>query len=258
MNFFISSQIAALGITHGFFGRENDDGKPLDFSIANNNKTTLRQNQIKTLQQLNIHSSLSFILCKQEHGNSVRVITKKSDFSNDEYFSITADAIITNRADLAIGVITADCVPILLADKQKTCIAVIHAGWRGLLNGVIENTIEKFTKFSKFPIYATIGPCISNNNYQISAQVHNMFYNHNRAFDDFFAVDNSVKDNDTRYLADLRAVANKILKNYDAITAIDSVSLDTYSNPKLFFSHRYNKENNISCDGRQASIISLA
>ena len=69
---------------------------------------------------------------------------------------------------MALGVVTADCVPIILFDSQNQIIGCIHAGWKGAFSGIIENTIKKFKKInSKNKIYAAVGPCIGNKSYEV-------------------------------------------------------------------------------------------
>ena len=92
----------------------------------------------------------------QTHSNNVKIIEKESD-----NIKVNADAIVTTKANLALGVLTADCAPILIFEKKKI-IGCIHAGWKGAINGIIENTIEKIKELggdiNKMTV--CIGPCI--------------------------------------------------------------------------------------------------
>ena len=80
-----------------------------------------------------------------------------------------ADALITNRTNLPIAVLTADCAPILIHDKKTKMIAAIHAGWKGAYKGIIQSVINFMIKkgCSSNNITAVIGPCISVNNYEV-------------------------------------------------------------------------------------------
>ena len=103
------------------------------------------------------------ILMYKTHSNKV-VEIKKSNFKN----IIRSDAMVTKMQDIALGVVTADCVPILIYDKPNKVIGCIHAGWKGAFNGIIENTISKIKKInSNNKIYAAIGPCIGVKNYEV-------------------------------------------------------------------------------------------
>ena len=82
-----------------------------------------------------------------------------------------ADALVTNRPDILLAVKTADCAPILLADAQAGVVAAAHAGWRGALEGVLEDTVRKMISLGADPahIVAAIGPCIGAQSYEVSA-----------------------------------------------------------------------------------------
>ena len=97
------------------------------------------------------------LLMHQTHSNKVIIINKK----NKNLKRFNSDALITKLKDVALGVVTADCVPIILYDIKNQIIGCIHAGWKGALSGIIENTIKKFKKLnSKNKIFASVGPCI--------------------------------------------------------------------------------------------------
>ena len=78
---------------------------------------------------------------------------------------------ITRMKDLAIGVVTADCVPIIVCDIKNQVAGCIHAGWKGAYSGIIDNTIKKIKKLnSKNKIYASVGPCIGNKSYEVDVK----------------------------------------------------------------------------------------
>ena len=96
------------------------------------------------------------ILMHQTHSNKVIEI-KRNNYKK----KIIADAMITKMTDIAIGVLTADCVPVIIYDAKNKFIGCIHAGWKGALTGIIENTIKMLTKLnSNNKLYASVGPCI--------------------------------------------------------------------------------------------------
>lgn len=100
----------------------------------------------------------NLLLPKQSHSSKVAVVTRSNEISN-------ADALVTKSQDIAIGVKTADCVPIMLYDTTSEIVGVIHAGWKGLINEVIENTIQSMidnradVRNIKVVIGPSIGPC---------------------------------------------------------------------------------------------------
>ena len=81
----------------------------------------------------------------QTHSNKVVIINSK----NKNSIKFKSDALITNIKGIALGVVTADCVPIILFDVNNQIIGCIHAGWKGAISGIIENTIKKFKKLSR-------------------------------------------------------------------------------------------------------------
>ena len=108
----------------------------------------------------------------QTHSNKVVIINSK----NKNSIKFKSDALITNIKGIALGVVTADCVPIILFDVNNQIIGCIHAGWKGAISGIIENTIKKFKKLSSHnKIYAGIGPCIGNKSYEVDLPFYKKF-----------------------------------------------------------------------------------
>lgn len=103
------------------------------------------------------------IMPTQIHTNIAVFVNKKIE--------IEADALITNTKGLLIGVQTADCVPILVCDLKLQYIAAIHAGWRGAVSGIVENTINKMIDFGCNDLYCKIGPCIHQESYTVQDDV---------------------------------------------------------------------------------------
>ena len=115
----------------------------------------------------------NLLLMHQTHSNKVTIINNKNKNSKKFY----SDAIITNIKGLALGVVTADCVPILLYDQKNETIACIHAGWKGAFSGIIENTIGKLKKLnSNNKIYS----CGFDNNKKIEWEKRGDEYNYNK------------------------------------------------------------------------------
>ena len=99
----------------------------------------------------------------QTHSNKVVVVTE-----NNFKKKIKADSMLTKMKGVAIGVVTADCVPIILYDVKNEIIGCIHAGWKGAYLDIIKNTIFKIKKLnSNNKIYACVGPCIGKKNYEV-------------------------------------------------------------------------------------------
>ncbi|MDX1901059.1 MAG: peptidoglycan editing factor PgeF [Gammaproteobacteria bacterium] len=156
-----------------------------------------------------------------------------------------ADALYTNKTQQVCVILTADCLPILLCDQAAQEIAAVHAGWRGLVNGIIENTLQKFTAPSE-TLLAWIGPHISATQYEIGADVRNIL------LEKAIQIDDAIQPHRDRWLANLSLIASRILQQQ----GIKSVYISDYCTfqDKNFFSYRRDGEK----AGRQASLIWLA
>jgi len=167
------------------------------------------------------------ILMHQSHSNKV-VEIKKNNYKK----KVFADAMITKMKGFAIGVVTADCVPIILYDVNNEIIACIHAGWKGAFLGVIKNTISKIKKISSGnKIYGCIGPCIGKKNYEVDKDFYKMFLAKSRNNKIYFSNKNKMKK-----LFNLRKfVTDKLVK---ANIIIDQVERDTFAEKNNFFSYR--------------------
>ena len=100
-----------------------------------------------------------------------------------------ADALISDDPNFALGILTADCAPILFSDSKAGIIGAAHAGWRGALGGVITNTVEEMCKLGaqRDQISAAVGPCISQRNYEVGAEFMDDFISEDSNFSQFFA-----------------------------------------------------------------------
>ena len=167
------------------------------------------------------------ILMHQTHSNKVVEINK-----NNFRKKIKADAMVTQMRDLALGVVTADCVPIIVCDIKNQIIGCIHAGWKGAFSGIIDNTIKKFKRLnSKNKIYAAVGPCIGNKSYEVDLLFYKKFVSKSWKNKKYFT-----QKTKTKKLFNLRKfVADKLLK---LGVMVDHVNKDTFAEKSNFFSYR--------------------
>ena len=179
----------------------------------------------------------------QKHTDEV--ITLENSFKPE-----IADAVITGRKGVLIGVQVADCVPVLLLDKRNSTIGTVHAGWRGTAARIITKTIESMMKhFSSSPedIHIAIGPSIRWSCYQVGYEVKNAIYN--ATGDGEYYI-----HKDGRYCIDLssaniyQAVSIGVLKKNIWIS-----HECTYCDPKEYYSYRYDK----SITGSQGGFIGV-
>ena len=147
-------------INHCFFSRKNGFSKGVYKGLncgrgSKDSKKNIKRNLNYVAKKMSVEKN-KLILMHQTHSNKV-VEIKKNNFKK----RIVADAMITKMNKVALGVLTADCVPIIVYDLRNKIIGCIHAGWKGAFLGVIENTIKKLKKLnSNNKIFASVGPCI--------------------------------------------------------------------------------------------------
>lgn len=172
----------------------------------------------------------------QIHSN--RVIT-----SPEWQAGTQADAIISTQTNHVCSIMTADCLPILLCSRQGTSVAAIHAGWRGLASGVIEQTVALFPE-APSDIIAWLGPAIGPAQFEVGQDVYDSFSS------PYFDRDNAfIKTDAAHYLANIFLLAKQQL-NYLGVTAVSGGGSCTASLPEQFFSYR---RDNVT--GRMATLI---
>jgi YfiH family protein len=166
-----------------------------------------------------------------------------------------ADACFSVRESQVCAVMTADCLPILFCDQQGSCVAAVHAGWRGLADGVIENTVSKMPVSAK-TLMAWMGPAISQRHFEVGKEIKERFADYPQAFSRSSQV---VED---KYYANLYQIAEQKMLAL-GITQVFGGKYCTYQQEDLFFSHRRathqssNEPNTAATTGRIVSAIYL-
>ena len=162
----------------------------------------------------------------QTHSNKVIIINNKNKNSS----KFNSDAIITKINGIALGVVTADCVPIILFDSQNQIVGVMHAGWKGAYSGIIENTIKKFKKLnSKNKIYAAIGPCIGSKSYEVKSDFYKKLMSRSKKNNIYF-----IKKKNNQKLFNLRKYVNDKLVKLNV--KVDQVNKDSFTDLQWVFS----------------------
>ncbi len=163
--------------------------------------------------------------------------------------SSECDASFTFEPRTICAVLTADCLPIFLTNCDENFVSAIHAGWQGVANGVIINTIQAI-KLEPSKMKAFIGPSISQANFQTGNELRDLFCDLDHSNEQFFIVDETTQN---KYLCNIRGVAiSQMLKLGLHIENITYSNICTYQNSDLFYSYR--KE---QVTGRFASLIWL-
>ena len=161
----------------------------------------------------------------------------------DSPYSLKADASISQTPGVVCAVLTADCLPVFLCKKDGSAVGVVHTGWRGLLGGVIESSIEALDA-NKAEILAHLGPGISQNSFEVGAEVRQAFVDSNPDFASTFIQCNN------KYMFDLYNAARIVLTAY-GVESITGGTNCTYSEKNHYFSYRRDGERS----GRMAHLI---
>lgn len=169
----------------------------------------------------------NFIWLNQTHSN---ICVDLDNLVNVADAAIQADACFSSKKNQVCAVMTADCLPVLFCDQQGTCVAAVHAGWRGLADGVIENTVSKMPVNPKL-LMAWMGPAISQRHFEVGKEIKETFIDFPQAF-----ISNN-QTTDDKYFADLYAIAKEKMLAM-GITQIFGGDYCTYQQEDLFFSHR--------------------
>ena len=238
-------------INHCFFSRKNGFSKgnylSLNCGLGSDDK---KQNVIKNLNLVSKKIGCKnevLITLNQIHSNKVIYFENESSIKN----KLPGDAIVTKIKNVAIGILTADCAPILLYDHSKKIIGCIHSGWRGALNGVIRNTVKKFRELNSNieNLIAVVGPCIGKESYEVKIDFYKKFVSQNLKYEEFFK-----KISDKKYIFDLRGFINNEISDSD-IKHIENIEMDTCSQKEFFYSYRRSQLNKEKDYGRCISVI---
>jgi YfiH family protein len=240
------------GIRHGFFTREGGVSGGIYASLncgygSDDASESVRENRARVAAKLGT-SRAELVTARQVH--SSRVIVADAPWGPDT--APEADAIVTRTPSLAVGVLTADCTPILFADRQASVVAAAHAGWKGARAGIIEAVIDAMEGLGarRDRICAAIGPTISAAAYEVGPEFEAVFLADAAANSKYF----SRTTPEARARFDLpgycrdRAVAARI-------ASVEGVDLCTYANESLFYSYRRSVHRAEPDYGRQISAI---
>lgn len=165
-----------------------------------------------------------------------------------------ADALVTDRPGILLGIVTADCAPVLLADREAGVVGAAHAGWKGALGAVTDNTIAAMEALGarREAIAAAIGPCIAQASYEVDEKFADRFESDDPANMRFF-----VPGDPGHWQFDLEGyVAHRL--EAAGIARVERSGLDTYADSARFYSFRRATHRGEANYGRQLSLIGLA
>lgn len=238
------------GARHGFFGRQGGVSTGIYATLnagtgSNDDADAVRTNRARIADAMQVtHTHL--IGVHQVH--SPTAVFVDAPWSGERPH---ADALVTKTPGLAISILTADCAPVLLVDRAASIIGAAHAGWKGAISGVLENTVALMREHGAEEITAAIGPCIHQRSYEVGAEFHERFVNESAGYDRFFTNGASGK-----FHFDLPGFCAARLAQA-GVSNVEIAPLDTYPEEALLFSHRRSVHRREDGYGRNCAAIAL-
>lgn len=240
------------GMPHGFFGRQGgvSTGEVAGLQIglgAGDDPAAVAENRSRVIAAVLPGAGLA--MPYQIHSPDVAVVD--AALEGDDRPRV--DALVSATPGLLVGVVTADCAPVLLADEYSGVVAAAHAGWRGAKTGVLTNTVDAMVGLGadRSRIAAAIGPTIAQPSYEVDAGFRDSFLADDAESGRFF-----VAGAPGHYQFDLPAfVASRL--QAAGVTRIADTTLDTYADPARFYSFRRATHRGEATYGRQGAFIGI-
>jgi YfiH family protein len=239
-------------LPHGFLGRRGgiSTGELAGLNVgygSNDDREAIAGNRRLAVAAILPDSELATV--HQVHG--AEAIHVERPWPQDERPRV--DAMVTDRPNLLLGILTADCAPVLFADHESVVIGAAHAGWRGALAGVTDSTIEAMERLGarRDTIHAAVGPCIGQPSYEVDEAFRDRFVADEADNARFFVPGDSGKphfDLEAYIVARLAAAG---------IRKVEALGLDTYADSGRFYSFRRATHRSEPDYGRQVSLIGL-
>jgi hypothetical protein len=240
-------------IAQGFFTRQGGVSRGIFASLncgpgSGDDAQKVMENREHVRRELGARSLVSLY---QIHSPIAVTVSEPWDHGNRPQ----ADAMVTNVPGIALGILTADCAPVLLVDAQARVIGAAHAGWKGALYGVTDSVIAEMEKLGadRARIAAAVGPCISQANYEVGAEFLDAFTKVDSTNGKFFVTSNR----SDHFRFDLEAfVAHRL--RLAGVSDVQPLHACTYARENEFFSYRRATHRGEKDYGRQISAIVLA
>jgi len=243
---------ALIGVPHGFLGRPGGVSEGVCAGLnagfgSGDESAHIEENRRRAVEAAAPGARL--VTVHQVH--SPDTVTVKTPW--DEDARPAADAMATDRPGIALGILTADCAPVLLADAAAGIVGAAHAGWKGAFAGVIENVVAAMERLGadRSRIAAAIGPAIARRSYEVDEAFRRRFEEADPANEKFFA-----PRGPGHHGFDLEAYVAARLAEAGVLRA-EATGEDTYSQPDLYFSYRRSTHKGEPTYGRQISLIAM-
>lgn len=241
------------GVAHGFFGRRGGvsagELASLNCGLGSGDDPALiAENRRRVAEAVLPGATLTGLY--QVHGNRCVIVNSETDLAARP----EADALATRTPGVLLGILTADCVPVLFADREAGVVGAAHAGWKGAIAGVTDATLAAMESLgaSRANIAVAIGPCIARASYEVDESFVQRFVAEDPANERFFAAGKPghAMFDIAAYVAARLAAAG--------VTRIAIGGQDTYAEAEDYFSYRRACHKGENTYGRQLSVIGLA
>ena len=240
-------------VPHGFLGRRGGVSIGLYAGLnvglgSTDDRTAIAQNRILAREAVLPGSTL--VTLHQVH--SADVVTVTEPIADDARPS--TDAMVCARPGLLLGILTADCVPVLFADRTAGVIAAAHAGWKGALGGITDAVLAAMEKLGarRDRIGCAVGPCIARASYEVTDEFAEPFLRADADNERFFSAG---RPGHQQFDIEAYVVARLAQAG---VTRVEALGEDTYSQPSRFYSYRRSCHEEESGYGRQISLIGLS
>ena len=240
------------GVPHGFLGRRGgvSIGEVAGLNAgygSGDDREAIAENRKRAIAEISPGAELTTV--HQVH--SAEAVAADCAWPQDE--RPHADAMVTDRPNLLLGILTADCAPVLLADAHAGVVGAAHAGWRGALAGVTDSAIAAMEALGarRERIAAAVGPCIGQASYQVDETFRGRFLGLDPASERFF-----VTGPEGRPHFDLEAYVVARL-TAAGIASVEALGLDTYADADRFYSYRRSTHRGEADYGRQLSCVAI-
>lgn len=219
--------LAMSNIRHGFYTSHWGD---CGYAGNVDEQNTVNSNRDAVATHLSVKPEC-LLSCYQIHSPDVVTVTHPWSVEGRP----RADAMVTNVPGVALGILTADCVPLLFVDRGQGVIGAAHAGWRGAVGCVIENTLKAMEKLGakRKYIHAAIGPCIWQNSYEVSEEFALPFISENYLNKKFFCP----SPRQGHLMFNLPEYVESKLRGLD-VASVQASPADTAADPARFYSYR--------------------
>ncbi|MBB5519999.1 peptidoglycan editing factor PgeF [Amphiplicatus metriothermophilus] len=247
----VSPRLAATGVRHGFFGRTGGvsagEYASLNTGLASgDDPACAAENRARCARALGVAPDC-LVTLRQVHSARAIVVAEPWKGPGPE-----ADAMVADRPGIALGVLAADCMPVLFADPEAGVIGAAHAGWRGALAGILESTVALMTSLGAKParIVAALGPCLRQPNFEVGLDLVEAFLARHPASERFFAPGARPE----KRQLDLAGFARWRLAE-TGVAAFDDLGVCTLGEPDRYFSYRDGRRRGAQAYGRNLSAI---